>query len=362
MLEKPNTEFGFNLEFLNAQGPRFAASDYIIDNGLRRAVEVAILLKQPLLVTGEPGTGKTRLAEKLALDLYNQYPSEYLSQPLVFHTKTISTFTDLFYLYDALSHFHDAHLPSSYYLRNNPLHPSRYIQLQAFGQALILSDPNSAQAHLTVTEARPDGSISYKLSNEIINDESFKKHGYGARSTVVLIDEVDKAPRDFTNDLLNELDRFEFYVKEDNNRRFGKGSKNIFLILTSNSEKNLPDAFLRRCIFYHIKFPENIQLQRIVLNQLFQEFQGKEDAVSTQIHTRLNEYITTFSSTFRNSNSDKKPSTSELLSWIYFLKEFIINDKPLKAIPSDTLIASFSIISKEKSDLARLIDISKSLT
>ncbi|MGC3946334.1 MAG: MoxR family ATPase [Chryseolinea sp.] len=343
MTDKPISKFDFTQSFLDKPGPQFKASDYIIAPGLRKAVEVAILLKQPLLLTGEPGTGKTRLAEKLAADLYESHPKDYLSQPLIFHTKTISSYSDLFYIYDALSHFHDAHLSGDgQSTREGPLQPSKYIQLQAFGQALILSDPKSA-------EAPP-----YRLTNDVVSDETFKFDGLGARSSVVLIDEVDKAPRDFTNDLLNELDRFEFSVKEDGNRRFKKGSKNIFLILTSNSEKNLPEAFLRRCIFYHIEFPKPEQLQEIVMNQLRQQLSEATDMEMERINGRLSEYITLFSTKLRNSSADKRPATAELITWIFYLIDDIRADRAITDISRDKLIASYSIIAKEKNELARL--------
>lgn len=348
--EKPYLSFKLSAEDIATPKPTIKASEYIIDPALHRAVEVAILLKQPLLLTGEPGTGKTRLAEKLADDLFNDNPREYLNKPLVFHTKTISSYTDLFYNYDALAHFHDAHFTQGSPTSTAKLQASDYIQLQALGQAIVLSD-----------EYATDKTCPYKLMEGLLDDDSITRFGMGPRSSVVLIDEVDKAPRDFTNDLLNELDRFEFFVKEDHNRQFKKGKKNTFLILTSNSEKNLPDAFLRRCIFYHIKFPDNNQLQDIVFNQLFKEYKNETEPQAVRIKENVASYVNWFSIHVRDANADKKPATAELISWMNYLSKYIRSNKALREIPTGVLLASFSILAKEKNDLARLNELSGNL-
>jgi MoxR-like ATPase len=344
--EKPLKEFNFPNEVV--ESPRFKTlpTEYIIDPGLHRAVEVAMMLKQPLLLTGEPGTGKTRLAEKLAADLYAQYPGKYLSRPLVFHTKTVSSYTDLFYFYDALSHFHDAHIPAVQ-IKAGEISPApgagprveSYIHLQALGQAIVLSNAETASRNL-----------SYQMMNSL-EEEPLFKHGIRTASSVVLIDEVDKAPRDFANDLLNELDRYEFFVKEDFNRKFEKGtSEDIFIILTSNSEKNLPEAFLRRCIFYHIEFPKHLQLTEIVMSQLFR----KEEHNPT-LRDNVGKYVTFFEAV-RDSTADKKPATAELISWVRYLKQHVVEGQLIKEIPTQRLYSSFSILAKDKSDLLRLRD------
>ncbi|MFC5408263.1 AAA family ATPase [Larkinella bovis] len=321
-------------------------SDYILDSALYNAVRVAILLKQPLLLTGEPGTGKTRLAEKLAADLYQEFPDEYLSKPLVFNTKTVSTSTDLFYLYDALGHFHATHFDAAkpaeeksgtapatvLAVPEKPPVPevARHIRLQALGQAIVLSNPEMLEKCPYLPMLDTDVSQP--------------------RSSVVLIDEVDKAPRDFTNDLLNELDRFRFQVREDGNAEYRIGSRNIFVILTSNSEKNLPDAFLRRCIFYHIEFPGEEQLKKIVLSQLFGKLpdNGLKPA---ELENLIEKYITFFVN-FKNENLKKKPATAELISWMYFLRNDILRGKSLADVEETKRLASYSILAKHAEDLA----------
>ena len=152
---------------------------YLAEKGLTDAVNVALALGQPLLVTGDPGTGKTQLAASVACELE-------LPPPLTFHAKTTSTARDLFYRYDALAHFHDSHF------RKDGLNVESYITFEALGQAILLSlQSDDADSYL------PDA-----------------LRGRGPTRSVVLIDEIDKAPRDFPNDILNEIEHLTFTVRE----------------------------------------------------------------------------------------------------------------------------------------------------
>src|SRR5262245_52754184 len=196
---------------------------YLPDPGLVDAVNVALLLGQPLLLTGEPGTGKTQLAYSLAWELG-------FEPPLSFETKSTSVARDLFYTYDAVSHFRAAQT------REGSADVLSYITWNAFGAAILRS--------------RPIEEVRQWLPPDFAHT--------GPQRSIVLIDEIDKAPRDFPNDLLNEVENLFFRVPELNNARIeANEDRRPVLVLTSNSEKNLPEAFLRRCVYYNIPFPES---------------------------------------------------------------------------------------------------------
>jgi MoxR-like ATPase len=263
---------------------------YIPSQGLVDAVNVALALGQPLLLTGEPGTGKTQLAYHLAHFFQ-------LDEPLVFNAQTTSTATDLFYHYDALGHFQ--------YNQNNetPLSleelENQYIQFNALGQAI------------------KDG-----------------------KRVVVLIDEIDKAPRDLPNDILFAIEKLKFRVPELKNKEYKIDKENRpVIILTSNSEKNLPDAFMRRVAFYHIQFPNKSELQEI----LTQKMGVKNDHV-------INHFFD-----IRDLKLKKKPATAEFLAWAMFLIsiDFPLDQlgKPLDGLEKRNLFSSYSILAKNQDDL-----------
>ena len=283
---------------------------YIADAGLRDAVNVALALGQPLLVTGEPGTGKTQLAASIAYEL---------GLPLLrFYTKTTSTATDLFYQYDALRRFQDAHLSDA-----PPGGVEQYITYQALGQAILLS--------------QPAGSADALLPDDL--------RGAGPTRAVVLIDEIDKAPRDLPNDVLNEVEQMAFTVHETGRRFQAEQRYRPILVLTSNSEKNLPDPFLRRCLFYHIPFPSDEHLQAIVQKR----FAGQPEFTPAFIESVIAHFRE-----IRNLALKKKPATGEFLPWVRVLQALDLDPQHPQPGQREALALSYSILAKSQEDLALL--------
>ncbi len=277
---------------------------YIPSEELINSVNVALALGQPLLLTGEPGTGKTQLAKHVAW-YFN------LGTPIRYNAQTTSTASDLFYQYDALRHF-------------------QYAQ----NQNEILS-PDDIEKRF----------INYKgrLGEAIL----------AKKRMVVLIDEIDKAPRDFPNDLLAAIEDMRFSVPEINKLHESEPSKKPVIIITSNSEKNLPDAFLRRVIYYHIPFPDHTLLLKILKAKV-------DDWKDADLENIIDHF-----EKIRNNKLGvlkKKPATAELIGWSSLLQKIKFDAQKLKDIKTlnDTekkqLKLSYSVLAKTKDDLRTLVE------
>jgi MoxR-like ATPase len=273
---------------------------YLPDPGLVDAVNVAINLGQPLLLTGEPGTGKTQLAYHLA-HFFG------LGSPEIFNAQTTSTARDLFYRYDALAHFQHS---------------------------------QTSDIKLTPEMVERDF-ITYRGLGKAIKEK---------RRMVVLIDEIDKAPRDLPNDVLAALDDMAFDVPEVQKHYGADAGAKPLVILTSNSEKNLPAPFLRRVTYYHIEFPSNERLLEIL--------QSKTDGYTPE---QL-DLLVTFFDKVRNSRSAKlrkNPATAELIHWVDLLRRLdfnpagLANDK-LSDEDRRKLEMSYSVLAKNREDLVQL--------
>ncbi len=287
---------------------------YLPDPGLVDAVNVALLLGQPLLLTGEPGTGKTQLAYSVAWELG-------FDLPLKFETKSTSTAKELFYAYDTLGRFHAAQTGEG---SQNSL---EYLTYNALGRAILNACPKSAVAPYLTKDFEHNGPLR----------------------SVVLIDEVDKAPRDFPNDILNEVEGMYFKIPELGNVKIEAGqAMRPILVITSNSEKHLPDAFLRRCIYYNIPFPGTERLQQIIEARL-----GRFTGGSSQL---LADALDLFHTIRRpESGLQKKPATAELLGWLLVLREIGEqegSENPLREKP-ERLAGSLNTLVKTAEDQQR---------
>jgi len=247
-------------------------SEYIATSDLQMAVNAAIELEKPLLLKGEPGTGKTMLAEQIASSLGFKL--------IQWHIKSTTKAQQGLYEYDAVSRLRDSQLG------NDKVHDiANYI-------------------------------VKGKLWEAFDSDER----------VVLLIDEIDKADIEFPNDLLVEIDKMEFFVYETQERIVAK--KRPIVLITSNNEKELPDAFLRRCFFHYINFPDSETMQRIV------------DVHYPDLkQSLLKEALDVFFDVRKVPGLKKKPSTSELIDWLKLLMADELSEKllqerdPSKAIP-----------------------------
>ncbi|MBE6992891.1 MAG: MoxR family ATPase [Ruminococcaceae bacterium] len=258
------------------------SSVYVASDELKRSVNIAMALEKPLLIKGEPGTGKTMLAQAIADSLGMEL--------IVWNIKSTTKAQDGLYVYDTVQRLYDSQ----------------------FGEAGV------------------DDIAKYIKLGKL--GEAFKKE----QRCILLIDEIDKADLEFPNDLLWELDRMEFHIPETGETV--AANYRPVVIITSNAEKELPDAFLRRCIFHYIAFPDRATMEQIVRVH----FDNLEQKLLDQV-------METFYMIRDMRNLQKKPSTSEVIDWIQALQIGGVDPDRIKAE-----IPFAGVLLKKNEDLAAL--------
>ncbi len=256
--------------------------DYVASEELMRAVNISIALEKPLLIKGEPGTGKTMLAQSISNALGKKL--------IIWNIKSTTKAQDGLYVYDVVQRLYDS---------------------QFGGEGV---DDIKKYVHLG------------KVGEAFSSDEQ----------VILLIDEIDKADLEFPNDLLWELDKMEFYIPETGEMVTAKHRP--IVIITSNAEKELPDAFLRRCIFHYIEFP-NEELMREIIKVHYPDLDSKI----------INQTIAAFYYIRSLSDIQKKPSTSEIIDWIQALT---ISGIPVERITKEIPFAG--VILKKNEDIDAL--------
>jgi MoxR-like ATPase len=270
---------------------------YQFDADVIAAVDVALELGRPLLISGEPGVGKTELGYAVARALQ-------ISDVHLHSVKSVSDAGELFYTYDALQRLRDSQLVAGTQGLVQARDVGDYVEFQAMGRAIL--------------SAHPYGAISTLLRGKHLNE--WPESRAPSRS-VVVIDEIDKAPKDFPNDLLHEIETMSFRVKEFPGSKPTPGLDGIakdlrpLVVITSNEERQLPDAFLRRCVFHEITFPDKVKLAAIISNGLANRLRRmawagpSPPALSLDLVTQLIDLLFAF----RGEQPDKKPGIAEMM-------------------------------------------------
>ncbi len=270
--------------FMQVEMQQFkGTADYIASEDLRNSVDVSVALGRPLLIKGEPGTGKTMLAGSIAEGLG--------LRQIVWNIKSTTKARDGLYIYDTVQRLYDSQFGD-----RDVSDISQYIRMGKLGEAFLAEEP-----------------------------------------VVLLIDEIDKADLEFPNDLLWELDMMSFFVPETGTTIAAK--RRPIVIITSNAEKELPDAFLRRCIFHYISFPD----PDMMLNIVRVHHPGLEDRL-------VREAMDAFYWIRSVSGLQKKPSTSELLDWVQAL---VVGGVPLEKIRQE--IPLLGVLIKKNQDFDMIL-------
>lgn len=335
-----------------------AAGYDLTDEALIAAVQTAMLLGQPLILAGEPGVGKTSLAAALAHRLR-----------LVFHdpvqVKSVTTGLDLFYAFDEVARFRDAGAGAAAAARiaEEAVEPKGlrdYVRFSSLGRAILWSagpDARVATGSVAPSEilGKETGEKGLRLGDlfplefrrAVVGDDGSVDYEpiTAPRRSLALLDELDKAPRDAPNDVLGELEGLSFRIRELDIEITAAAPTWPILLITSNSERSLPDAFLRRCVFHWIEFPEPERLRRIVAARCADDYGfDAEDPLlvsGTQVFMML-----------RDKVENKRPATAELISFLVALIEFGFARSATVSADDPRVTRLFGTMMKTQVDLA----------
>ncbi|MGZ8999285.1 MAG: AAA family ATPase [Allosphingosinicella sp.] len=334
------------------------AKDYdLSDPALVAAIQAAMLLGQPLILAGEPGVGKTSLAGALAhrLDIHFHDPVQ---------VKSVTTGLDLFYDFDEVARFRDAASTRAAEEEGETPPPSRglrdYVRFSSLGRAILWSagpdalvTPGSVssgeimgdgkdRAALRLGDLFPREFTRAKVTDD--NEVGGEPDVTSPMRSLALLDELDKAPRDAPNDVLGELEDMSFRIRELDIEIRGRADSWPILIITSNSERSLPDAFLRRCVFHWIEFPKDDRLHRIVAARCGKEYELKAD------DPLLKSAVAVFME-LRDKVENKRPATAELISFLVALIEFGFGRDAVIDASDEKVVKLFGTMMKTAVDL-----------
>lgn len=318
--------------------------NYIFTKELIAAIDVAIGLGRPLLVSGEPGCGKTELGYAIA---------RRMGIPRVhfFSTKSNSEARDLFYTYDAIGRFREAQTAKSKD-DDRQSDAADYIEFQALGKAILDAHEEKDVAHL-------------------LNPRGAYRHPGKPGRSVIILDEIDKASRDFPNDLLREIEDLAFRVPELSRRASGQAdpetpggiqaNRRPIVVVTSNEERQLPDAFLRRCVFHEIAFPDDDTLMQIVASGLRKRLPSKNpddpnDPEGYDLPVEDGAVLLGLLAEFRDMRLDKRPGISETIDAATLLAYPRSLPSPPLAQRLPLIAPALAKLRNDRNTLAGLID------